>query len=50
MATAPVAPLVSMDEYLTSSYEHDVDFVDGVLVERGMPTITHSLLQAILLA
>lgn len=42
-------PLVSVDEYLNSSYEHDMDFVDGVLVERGMPTIAHSLLQKLLL-
>jgi Uma2 family endonuclease len=49
MATAPTLPLVSVDEYLNSSYEHDVDFVEGVLVERGMPTIAHSLLQNLLL-
>ena len=48
MATAPTLPLVSVDDYLNSSYEHDVDFVDGVLVERGMPTLPHSLLQALL--
>ena len=40
--------LVSVDEYLSTSYEYDPDFVDGVLVERGAPTVPHSLLQAIL--
>jgi Uma2 family endonuclease len=48
MATAPTLPLVSVDEYLNSSYEHDMDYVDGVLVERGMPTVPHSLLQMII--
>lgn len=41
-------PLVSIDEYLNTSYEHDMEFVDGVLVERGMPTPAHATLQTIL--
>jgi Uma2 family endonuclease len=49
MATAPAVPLVSVQEYLNSSYEHDMEYVDGVLIERGMPTIAHSLLQKLLL-
>jgi Uma2 family endonuclease len=49
MATAPTLPLVSVDEYLNTSYEQDVEFVDGRLVEKGMPTIFHQLLSAILL-
>jgi Uma2 family endonuclease len=49
MASAPTLPLVSVDEYLNTSYEHDMEYVDGVLVERGMPTIAHSLLQRLLL-
>jgi Uma2 family endonuclease len=40
-------PLVSVEDYLNTSYEHDMEFVDGVLVERGMPTPTHARLQAI---
>lgn len=48
MSTAPVHPLVPVDEYLNSSYRPDVEYVDGVLVERGMPTVLHSLLQQIL--
>jgi Uma2 family endonuclease len=50
MATAPTVPLVSVDEYLNTSYEQDMEYVDGVLVERGMPTVAHSLLQRLLMA
>src|ERR1039457_2034633 len=49
MAVAPIPPLVSVDEYLNSGYHPDMEYVDGALVERGMPTILHSLLQAILI-
>ena len=49
MASAPALPLVSVDEYLNTSYEHDMEYVDGILVERGMPTIAHNLLERILL-
>ena len=48
MAVAPTIPRISMDEYLTAGYHPDVEYVDGVLVERDVPTISHSLLQAIL--
>ena len=47
MATAPIIPLVPVDEYLNTSYRPDVEYVDGVLVERGMPTPAHGTLQAI---
>jgi Uma2 family endonuclease len=50
MATLPAAPLVPVDEYLNTSYEQDVEFVDGRLVEKGMPTFFHQLLSAILLS
>ncbi|HYP14381.1 MAG TPA: Uma2 family endonuclease [Bryobacteraceae bacterium] len=49
MATAPAAPLVSVDEYLNTSYERDVEYVDGVLVEKGMPTIAHNFFGRLLL-
>jgi Uma2 family endonuclease len=49
MATAPTLPLVSAEDYLNTSYEHDMEFVDGVLVERGLPTPAHATLQAILM-
>jgi len=38
--------LVSVDEYLHTSYEHDVDYVDGRIEERGMPTREHGECQA----
>jgi Uma2 family endonuclease len=49
MAVVPASTLVSPEEYLNSSYHPDMEYVDGVLVERGMPTIAHSLLQMILI-
>jgi len=49
MAAVPNPPLVAVDEYLNSSYRPDMEYVDGVLVERGTPTIAHSLLQMILI-
>jgi Uma2 family endonuclease len=48
MAVAPMIPRISTDEYLTAGYHPDVEYVDGVLVERDVPTISHSLMQAIL--
>jgi Uma2 family endonuclease len=49
MAAAPTLPLVSVEEYLNSSYRPDREFVDGFLVERSVPTIPHSVLQMILI-
>jgi Uma2 family endonuclease len=49
MATAPILPVVSVDEYLNSSYTPDMEYVDGVLIERSVPTIPHSVLQMILI-
>jgi Uma2 family endonuclease len=40
-------PRISADEYLNSCYRPDLEFVDGALVEHGMPTIAHSLLLTI---
>ena len=45
MAAAPVPPLVSLYEYLHADYEHDMDYVDGVLEERPLGEIDHSDLQ-----
>jgi Uma2 family endonuclease len=50
MATAPAFPIVPVDEYLRSSYRPDVEYVDGCLLERSVPTYLHSMLQAILVA
>jgi len=49
MSTEPTLPLVPVDEYLNTSYEPDVEYVNGVLVEKGMPTIAHSYLERLLL-
>jgi Uma2 family endonuclease len=48
MAVVPTIPLVSADEYLNSGYHPDMEYVDGALVERAVPTVAHSLLQLIL--
>ena len=46
MAIATALPnLTSMEEYLASSYEPDLEFVDGVLEEKNMGEREHSLLQ-----
>ena len=42
------ATLVPLDEYLTTTYEPDREFVDGVLVRRNVGTQSHGLLQTIL--
>lgn len=39
--------LISLDEYLNTSYEPDREFVDGVLVRRNVGTQRHGLLQII---
>jgi Uma2 family endonuclease len=44
----PVKPspsLVSLAEYLATSYDPDVEYVDGVLVERNVGDWLHSLIQ-----
>jgi Uma2 family endonuclease len=42
------AALVSVEEYLSSSYEPDCDYVDGVLEERNWGEWDHSRLQGAL--
>jgi Uma2 family endonuclease len=37
--------LISVEEYLSTSYEPDVEYVDGVLVERNVGKWLHSLVQ-----
>ncbi len=44
------AALVSVEEYLSSSYEADCDYVDGVLEERNLGEWNHSRLQFVLLS
>jgi Uma2 family endonuclease len=42
------ATLISVEEYLSSSYEPDCDYVDGVLEERYLGERGHSRLQLVL--
>lgn len=44
----PTPTLVSPEEYLASSYEPDVEYVDGVLVERTVPDGPHGRLQCLI--
>jgi Uma2 family endonuclease len=37
--------LTSLEEYLDTSYEPDMEYVDGVLIRRNVGTEQHSLLQ-----
>jgi Uma2 family endonuclease len=48
MGIMGAAALVSLDEYLNTTYEPDMEFVDGVLVRRNVGTQQHGLLQALL--
>jgi Uma2 family endonuclease len=41
------ATLISLDEYLNTSYEPDMDFIEGALVRRNVGTQRHGLLQSI---
>lgn len=43
MATAPA--LLSIEEYLRTSYKPDVDFVDGVIQERHLGEYEHGKIQ-----
>jgi Uma2 family endonuclease len=40
-----VETLISVEEYLNSSYDPDVEYVDGVLEERNVGDLIHSLTQ-----
>lgn len=44
----PVAELVSVEQYIHMSFEHDAEFVEGRIVERPMPTWLHSCMQGFL--
>lgn len=41
------ATLISVDEYLSSSYEPEMELVGGVLVRRNVGTLLHGMLQGI---
>jgi Uma2 family endonuclease len=40
------ATLIPVEEYLNTSYDPDVEYVDGVLVERNVGEWEHSLIQS----
>ena len=46
MAAVRHSPLVSVEDYLNTRYDPDVEFVDGVLVERNKGDWLHSLIQS----
>jgi Uma2 family endonuclease len=46
MAALPNPPLISVEEYLTTAYDPDVEYVDGVLVARGVGDWLHALIQS----
>ena len=49
MAAASTLPqLITIEEYLASSYEPDLEFVDGVLEEKNMGEWDHSYLQSMI--
>ena len=50
VAASTLPQLVSIEEYLASSYEPDLEFVDGVLEEKNMGDWDHSFLQAAITA
>jgi Uma2 family endonuclease len=43
-----VAELVSAEQYLHSSFEHDAEFVEGRLVQRAMPNWEHASMHGFL--
>lgn len=45
----PNAPLLSVDEYLSTSYRPDRDFLEGKLVQRNVGEYDHSNLQGALI-
>src|SRR5947208_6084731 len=44
--TVSVQTLISVEEYLSASYDPDVEYVDGLLVERNVGDWLHSLVQS----
>jgi len=44
-----IAELVTVEQYLHMSCEHDAEFVEGRIVERPLPTWDHSDLQGVLI-
>jgi Uma2 family endonuclease len=50
MATKPVfEEPVSVEEYLSTVYEHDCEYVDGVIEERDLGEFEHAYVQGLLI-
>jgi Uma2 family endonuclease len=49
MGTAAVTTRMSVEEYLSTPFRPDVDFVDGAIEERNLGEFDHARLQGILL-
>ncbi|HWG20886.1 MAG TPA: Uma2 family endonuclease [Terracidiphilus sp.] len=50
MATQPIYDKpVSVEEYLSTVYEHDCEYVDGVIEERDLGEFEHSYVQGLLI-
>ena len=43
-----VAELISAEQYLHTSFEHDAEFVEGRIVERAVPKFKHARMQMFL--
>ena len=41
-----VETMISVEEYLNTSYDPDMEYVDGILVERNVGDLLHSLVQS----
>ena len=41
--------LISLEEYLNTSYEPDMEYADGVLIGRNVGTQRHGLLQSFII-
>jgi Uma2 family endonuclease len=48
-AIMAVAELISAEQYLRMTFEHDAEFVEGRLVERPVPTWEHACMQGFLI-
>ena len=48
MAALVTPPALTVDEYLSMSFEHDMEFIDGELKQKPMPGLLHARVQALL--
>ena len=44
-----IAELLSIEQYLRTSFEHDAELVEGRIVERPVPTWDHASMQGFLI-